>query len=128
MDIVTWTSTSAGSFIFRLEDPVPINLVLRPVGTLVVFFVQDVPLVVPVPGEPRTVGPSFLALLAREYGVSVSWTSLVSEGAGVGLAAGAERLLAIGAGVEGLGATVLPVSVRTLLLVILANIEHELGC
>jgi hypothetical protein len=143
MDIVTWTSTGAGSVSFNWEDPVSINLVLRPVGALVFEGVVGVPLVVPVPGVPRTVGPSFVALLARESGVfCVWWTSLVAEGAGVGLAARAEWLRATGAGVEGLGVVKcrnagtrgafmpearLTMSVRTLLLVILANVEHKLG-
>jgi len=111
-------------------EAISILLHLRPVGSIVVLLDWFPPwslgpFVVPVPGEPRTVGLAYVAQMV--WLVPSRHAPHVSEGAGAGLAAGAHRVRAVGTDVEGLGSAAPALSVRALLLLIRTHFEDQLG-
>ena len=109
---------------------ISILLHLRPVGSIVVLLDWFPPwslgpFIVPVPGEPRTVGLAYVAQMV--WLVASRHAPHVSEGAGAGLAAGTHRVGAVGTDVEGLGSATPALSVGALLLLIRTHVEDQLG-
>ena len=111
-------------------EAISILLHLRPVGSSVVLLDWFPPwslgpLVVPVPGEPWTVGLAYMAQMV--WLVPSRHAPHVTKGAGAGLAAGTHRVGAVGTDVEGLGSAAPALSVRALLLLVRAHVEDQLG-
>ena len=116
------------SFLWFVESSAQImkvsSVALRPIWAPVEFLFCRVPLIVPVPGEPRAVG---LAHRALPPGLGHVAALPYMEGAGVPLAPRTPREGAVATDVPGLGRALLALALGTLLLLSGADVVPHPG-